>query len=70
VNIMELVDLPKVDKSFPFCTKCVHKQQDNIYCLENVQINTLNIYLELKLNYDVCYTYESRLYFFPIIKLN
>jgi hypothetical protein len=37
-------------------------QQDNIYCLENVQINILNVYLLLKLHYDVCYTYESCLY--------
>jgi hypothetical protein len=48
------------------------KQKDNIYCLEKVQINKSNVrvYLHFKLNYDVCYTYESYLYIFPIIKLN
>jgi hypothetical protein len=46
------------------------KQEDNIYCLEKVQINKLNVYLQFKLNYDVCYTYESCLCIFPIIKLN
>jgi hypothetical protein len=34
-------------------------QEDNTYCLENVQINKLNAYLQFKLNYDVCYTHES-----------
>jgi hypothetical protein len=29
------------------------KQKDNIYCLEMVQINKLNVYLQFKLNYDV-----------------
>jgi hypothetical protein len=43
------------------------KQEDNAYCLAKVQINKLNVYLEFKLNYDVCYTYESCLYIFPII---
>jgi hypothetical protein len=33
------------------------KQEDNIYCLEKVQIIKLNVYLQFKLNYDVCYTY-------------
>jgi hypothetical protein len=28
------------------------KQEDNIYCLEKVQINKLNLYLQFKLNYD------------------
>jgi hypothetical protein len=46
------------------------KQEDNIYYLVKVQINKLNAYLQFKLNYDVCYTYESCLYIFPIIKLN
>jgi hypothetical protein len=46
------------------------KQEDNIYCLVRVQINKLNVYLQFKLNYDVCYTYEPCLYIFPIIKLN
>jgi hypothetical protein len=46
------------------------KQEDNIYCIEKVQINELNVYLEFKLNYDVCYAYESCLYIFPIIKFN
>jgi hypothetical protein len=45
-------------------------QKDNIYCLENVQINKLNVYLQFKFKHDVCYTYESCLYIFPIIKLN
>jgi hypothetical protein len=40
------------------------------YCLEKVQINKLNVYLQLKLNYNVCYAYESYLYIFSIIKLN
>jgi hypothetical protein len=44
-------------------------QEDNIYCLGKVQINKLNIYLQFKLNY-MCYTYESYVYIFPIIKLN
>jgi hypothetical protein len=43
------------------------KQDDNIYCLEKVQINKLNVYLEFKLNCDVCYIYESCLFIFPII---
>jgi hypothetical protein len=34
------------------------KQEDNIYCLENFQINQLNVYLQFKLLYDICYTYE------------
>jgi hypothetical protein len=34
------------------------KQKDNIHCLEKVQITKLNVYLQFKLNYDVCYTYE------------
>jgi hypothetical protein len=34
------------------------KQECNIYSLEKVQINKLNVYLQFKLNYDVCYTYE------------
>jgi hypothetical protein len=34
------------------------QQEDNIYCLEKVQINQLDIYLQFNLNYDVCYTYE------------
>jgi hypothetical protein len=34
------------------------KQEDNIYCLEKFQINQLNVYLQFKLNYDVCHTYE------------
>jgi hypothetical protein len=42
------------------------KQEDNKYCLAKVQINKLNVYLQFKLNYDVCYTYESCLYIFPI----
>jgi hypothetical protein len=55
------------------------KQEDNnIYCLEKIKINKLNVYLQFKLNYDdsyilnydVCYTNESCLYIFPIIKLN
>jgi hypothetical protein len=46
------------------------KQDNNIYCLEKVQVNKLNVYLQFKLNYDVCYTYESCLYIFPIIKFN
>jgi hypothetical protein len=46
------------------------KQKDNVYCLEMVQINQLNIYLQFKLNYDVCYAYESCLHIFPIIKMN
>jgi hypothetical protein len=46
------------------------KQEHNIYFLEKVQINKLNVYLQFKLNYDVCYTYESCLYIFPITKLN
>jgi hypothetical protein len=46
------------------------KQEDNIYCLEKVQINKLNVYLQFELNYDVCYTYESCLYIFPITKSN
>jgi hypothetical protein len=45
------------------------KQQDYIYCLEKVQINKLNAYLQFKLN-DVCYTHESCFYIFPVIKLN
>jgi hypothetical protein len=39
-------------------------------CLEKVQINKLNVYLQFKLNYDVCYTYESYLCIVHIIKLN
>jgi hypothetical protein len=46
------------------------KQENNVYCLEKVQINKLNVYLKFKLNYDVCYTYESCLYIFPTITLN
>jgi hypothetical protein len=46
------------------------KQEDNIYCLENVQINKLNVYLQFKLNYDVCCTYESYMYILLINKLN
>jgi hypothetical protein len=46
------------------------KQEDNIYCLEEVQINKLNVYLQFKLNNDVFYTYKSYWYIFPIIKLN
>jgi hypothetical protein len=45
-------------------------QEDNLYCLEKFQINKLNVYLQFNLNYDVCYTYESYLYIFPVIKLN
>jgi hypothetical protein len=37
---------------------------------EKVQISKLNVYLSFQLNYDVCYTYESCFYIFPIIKLN
>jgi hypothetical protein len=33
------------------------KQESNVYCLEKVQINKLIVYLQFKLNYDVCYTY-------------
>jgi hypothetical protein len=46
------------------------KQENNIYCLEKVQINKLNVYLQFKLNCEICYTYESYFYVFPIIKLN
>jgi hypothetical protein len=41
-----------------------------IYCLEKVQINKLNVYLQFMLNYDVCYTYESCLSIFLIFKFN
>jgi hypothetical protein len=34
------------------------KQEDNIYYLEKFQINKLNVYLQFKLNYDVCHAYE------------
>jgi hypothetical protein len=31
------------------------KQEDNVYSSVKVQINKLNVYLQCKLNYDVCY---------------
>jgi hypothetical protein len=46
------------------------KSHKRIYCLEKVQINQLNVYLQFKLRYDVCYTYESRLCNFSIFKMN
>jgi hypothetical protein len=33
------------------------KQEENIYCLEKFQMNKFNVYLQFKLNYDVCYIY-------------
>jgi hypothetical protein len=38
-------------------------QDDNIYSLEKVQINKLNVYLQFKLNYDVfTYIYSKAIY--------
>jgi hypothetical protein len=51
-------------------TRQSFKQDDNMYCLDKAQLNKLNVYLQFKLNYDFCYTYESCLYIFAIIKLN
>jgi hypothetical protein len=32
------------------------KQEDSVYYLVKVQITKLNVYLQFKLNYDVCYS--------------
>jgi hypothetical protein len=57
-------------KQFWVDRQSFRQEENTIYCLKKVQINKLNVYLQFKLNCDVCYTYESLLYIFPIIKLN
>jgi hypothetical protein len=39
-------------------------------CNLEYNLNKLNVYLQLKLNYELCCTYESYLFIFPIIKFN
>jgi hypothetical protein len=61
---------PPMDREKFWVDRQSFNQEDNIYCLEKVQINKLNVYLQFMLNYDVCCTYESCLYIFPIIQMN